>query len=62
MSSATFPASQNTQGGPQQNDDVADWLSRVKDAAATPATITAPKQGEKWHESFFGCFTPVDIC
>jgi len=46
-----------------QNDDVTDWLDRVKGAVATPAVITAPKpSASAWHTSFFGCFEPIDTC
>ncbi|KAL3417218.1 hypothetical protein PVAG01_11218 [Phlyctema vagabunda] len=61
-SAETPPATTQPQGGARQNDDVADWVGRVKEVVNTPAIITAPKQGQAWHESFFGCLNPIDLC
>lgn len=44
--------------------DVDDWMNRVRDMLAKPELFTAPKApgGQPWHNSFFECFMPVDLC
>ncbi|RDW67021.1 hypothetical protein BP5796_09770 [Coleophoma crateriformis] len=47
----------------QQHDDIQDWTTRLKSAAAQPATVTGPHTGtQKWQAAFFGCFNPIDTC
>jgi hypothetical protein len=45
-------------------DDVQDWMNRFNGALADSSVITAPMapDARPWHESFFGCFAPIDTC
>lgn len=48
---------------PPHQDDVADWVGRLKGAVAEPAVFTTPNtDGQKWHVDFFNCFNPIDTC
>ncbi|KAH8805789.1 PLAC8 family-domain-containing protein [Xylogone sp. PMI_703] len=45
------------------DDDIGDWINRVKAFVNQPSTVTAAKPGRNaWSTSFFGCLTPVDTC
>jgi len=45
-------------------DDVGDWINRVKGVVNKPDTLTAPRPAgaSAWHNDFFGCFDPIDTC
>ncbi|MCJ1475077.1 hypothetical protein MMC13_003737 [Lambiella insularis] len=48
----------------QPNDDVNDWINRVKDVVAKPETVTAPAPANAtpWHERMLSFFDPIDTC
>lgn len=45
-------------------DDVGDWLNRVKEVVNKPDILSAPRPAgaSPWHFDFFGCFDPIDTC
>lgn len=44
--------------------DVQDWVKRFNEGLADSTVVTAPAapDARPWHESFFGCFMPIDTC
>jgi hypothetical protein len=53
------------QGGPVNNDDVAEWTARFNDVLARPGDYVnskSPASAQPWYTSFFGCFSPIDTC
>ncbi|RFU25880.1 hypothetical protein B7463_g10459, partial [Scytalidium lignicola] len=44
------------------DDDIGDWINRMKGFVNEPATVTARSGGGAWYTSFFGCLTPIDTC
>jgi hypothetical protein len=56
MASAPAPA--------VHQDDVGEWLNRVKEVVNKPDILTAPRPAgaSPWHFDFFGCFDPIDTC
>ncbi|OAA58028.1 DUF614 domain containing protein [Niveomyces insectorum RCEF 264] len=45
--------------------DVEDWKTRINDVIARPGEHVNQRSGEgaqAWHESFFGCCMPIDLC
>jgi len=47
-----------------QDDDVAHWINRARDALNHPETITAkvPPTAQSWHTRFVEFFNPIDTC
>ncbi|QDS72097.1 hypothetical protein FKW77_003431 [Venturia effusa] len=50
--------------GPIDQKDIADWTERFNAALADTSQITAPgpTSARPWISSFFGCFSPIDLC
>lgn len=45
--------------------DVEDWKSRINEVLAKPSEHIhqkSPENAQSWHESFFGCLSPIDLC
>jgi len=59
-------AQQQPGQGPSAIDqnDVNDWVGRLKEFVAKPAVITspAPADHQPWNTAFFGCLDPIDLC
>lgn len=52
-------------GGAISDRDVAEWKDRFNHVLAKPSEVVhsrSPAGASAWHESFFGCFSPVDLC
>jgi len=61
---APAPAAQASTG-PVNDKDVEDWKQRINDVLAKPSehlNSKSPENALPWHESFFGCFDPIDLC
>jgi Cys-rich protein (TIGR01571 family) len=60
---AAPPPAAPMQANPQE-DDIADWINRAKDALNHPETITAavPPTSQPWHHRLFAFFDPIDTC
>jgi hypothetical protein len=59
------PAQTTTSTGAINDKDVADWKSRFNEVLAKPGDVVnskSPATAQPWHESFFGCFSPIDLC
>ena len=52
------------QGPVVHQDDVGEWMGRVKEVVNKPDVLSAPRPAgaSKWHFDFFGCFDPIDTC
>lgn len=51
--------------GPINDHDVAEWKDRLNVVLAKPSEVVnskSPATAQPWHESFFGCFSPIDLC
>lgn len=49
---------------PINQEDIHGWIGRLNAVIAKPDTITAPApaSARPWHNGFFECFMPVDLC
>lgn len=57
-------ATQQT-NGPINNRDVEEWTTRFNEVLAKPGDVInsrSPEGSQPWYSSFFGCFSPVDLC
>ena len=58
------PAS-NNQPGAVDNDDVQFWTNKVNDVLSRPGEVLQSKssaEASTWHNAFFSCFEPIDLC
>lgn len=61
--SAPAATSAQANNGPINDKDINHWKTRVNDLIHTSGKSEAAVANPKpWHESVFGCFTPVDSC
>lgn len=59
------PAQQPNAAGPISDKDVGDWKNRFNEVLAKPGEVVnskSPEGAQPWNESFFGCFSPIDLC
>lgn len=57
------PAQPST--GPINDQDVNEWKIRLNEVLAKPGEVVnskSPESAQPWYESFFGCFSPIDLC
>ena len=57
-------ATQQT-NGPIDNRDVEEWTTRFNEVLAKPGDVInsrSPEGSQPWYSSFFGCFSPLDLC
>ncbi len=50
---------------PLNQDDMGDWAARFNDVLARPGdhiNSKSPETSQPWHNSFFGCLAPIDVC
>ncbi|OIW22967.1 PLAC8-domain-containing protein [Coniochaeta ligniaria NRRL 30616] len=59
------PAPAQASSGPIDNNDINDWKTRINEVLAKPGEVVnskSPATAQPWHESFLGCFSPIDLC
>lgn len=62
---ATNGHSNSAAGGAISDRDVTEWKDRFNHVLAKPSEAIhqrSPAGASAWHESFFGCFSPIDLC
>lgn len=58
-------APQPASSGPIDNRDVDDWKQRLNAVLARPSEhvkSASPPTAQAWHNSLFGCCSPIDLC
>ncbi|KAL1858089.1 hypothetical protein Daus18300_010090 [Diaporthe australafricana] len=58
-------APQQASSGPIDNRDVDDWTQRFNAVLAKPSEhvkSASPATAQPWHNSLFGCCSPIDLC
>lgn len=58
-------APQPASSGPIDNHDVEDWKQRFNTVLAKPSEhvkSASPATAQSWHNSLFGCCSPIDLC
>lgn len=58
-------APQPASSGPIDNHDVEDWKQRFNTVLAKPSEhvkSASPATAQPWHNSLFGCCSPIDLC
>jgi hypothetical protein len=51
--------------GPINDTDVNEWKNRFNEVLTKPGDVVnsrSPATAQPWHESFLGCFNPIDLC
>ncbi|KAK1705626.1 hypothetical protein CaCOL14_007256 [Colletotrichum acutatum] len=52
--------------GPIDHNDLNEWKGRFNDVLARPSehinSKSHPETSRPWHNSFFSCFSPIDLC
>lgn len=59
------PAATQPSSGPINDTDVNEWKGRLNEVLAKPSEVInskSPATAQPWHESFFGCLSPIDLC
>jgi hypothetical protein len=50
---------------PVSNADVGEWTARFNDVLSRPSehiNSKSPDSAQPWHNAFFGCLAPIDVC
>ncbi|KAK7699023.1 hypothetical protein SLS64_011936 [Diaporthe eres] len=58
-------APQPASPGPIDNHDIEDWKQRLNTVLAKPSEhvkSASPPTAQAWHNSLFGCCSPIDLC
>jgi hypothetical protein len=59
------PATTTNNSGPIDHTDMQDWMERFNGALAKSGdhlNEKSPEDSREWHNAFFGCFDPIDLC